>query len=161
MKGYLTGLRHWRMAVAAESPRRRSSVRSRRRRAAPPPFLRTNPYPRPLTEGLFYREKMRAIHRVAPPTGHPACSRSAVAGAASPSRLFPGAQVDQPRPRPGLRRRDRTDGAPFVAADATRLPVPPTGAFDVVTLFDVLEHIHDDARRPRRRRSGCCGPAAR
>src|SRR5215469_5310268 len=29
-------------------------------------FLRNNPFPGPYTQGLFYREKMRAIHRVAP-----------------------------------------------------------------------------------------------
>jgi hypothetical protein len=31
-------------------------------------FLAANPFPRPLTDGLFYREKMRAIHRIAPDT---------------------------------------------------------------------------------------------
>ena len=30
------------------------------------PFLQRNPFPRPLTLGFFYREKMRAIHRIAP-----------------------------------------------------------------------------------------------
>ena len=29
-------------------------------------FLAMNPFPHPMTEGFFYREKMRAIHRVAP-----------------------------------------------------------------------------------------------
>ncbi|WP_292443703.1 hypothetical protein [Mesorhizobium sp.] len=29
-------------------------------------FLSRNPFPNGLTDGLFYREKMRAIHRVAP-----------------------------------------------------------------------------------------------
>ena len=29
-------------------------------------FLACNPFPRGWTDGLFYREKMRAIHRVAP-----------------------------------------------------------------------------------------------
>ncbi len=29
-------------------------------------FLTQNPFPHPLTLGFFYREKMRAIHRVAP-----------------------------------------------------------------------------------------------
>jgi hypothetical protein len=31
-------------------------------------FLQRNPFPRPLTLGFFYREKMRAIHRIAPET---------------------------------------------------------------------------------------------
>ncbi|HEY9769022.1 MAG TPA: hypothetical protein V6C71_11095 [Coleofasciculaceae cyanobacterium] len=29
-------------------------------------FLARNPFPYPLTLGFFYREKMRAIHRIAP-----------------------------------------------------------------------------------------------
>jgi hypothetical protein len=29
-------------------------------------FLARNPFPHGWTDGLFYREKMRAIHRVAP-----------------------------------------------------------------------------------------------
>ena len=38
---------------------------------------------------------------------------------------------------------DPATSAPFVLADATRLPFR-TDAFDVVTFFDVLEHIEDD-----------------
>ena len=30
-------------------------------------FLARNPFPNGWTDGLFYREKMRAIHRIAPP----------------------------------------------------------------------------------------------
>ena len=29
-------------------------------------FLSCNPFPHPLTQGFFYREKMRAIHYIAP-----------------------------------------------------------------------------------------------
>jgi 16S rRNA A1518/A1519 N6-dimethyltransferase RsmA/KsgA/DIM1 with predicted DNA glycosylase/AP lyase activity len=29
-------------------------------------FLSRNPFPHPLTQGFFYREKMRAIHYIAP-----------------------------------------------------------------------------------------------
>lgn len=29
-------------------------------------FLARNPFGRPLTQGFFYREKMRAIHRISP-----------------------------------------------------------------------------------------------
>ena len=31
-------------------------------------FLAQNPFANGLTDGLFYREKMRAIHRIAPET---------------------------------------------------------------------------------------------
>ncbi len=76
--GYASGISH----VMSEHPCRRALITSRRvhlydptsiysirshkykRRLAD--FLRDNPYPNPYTEGLFYREKMRAIHRIAP-----------------------------------------------------------------------------------------------
>lgn len=31
-----------------------------------PQFLSGNPFPHPLTQGFFYREKMRAVYRIAP-----------------------------------------------------------------------------------------------
>ena len=30
------------------------------------PFLAANPFPGKLTDGLYFRDKMRAIHRIAP-----------------------------------------------------------------------------------------------
>jgi SAM-dependent methyltransferase len=107
-------------------------------------FLAQNPFPRPLTEGFFFREKMRAIHRVTPPT--PVRRVLEVGGGTSAltARLYPGAAVvavdlDPDVANPVL----AATGTTFVASDAVALPFR-TGAFDAATLFDVLEHVPDD-----------------
>ena len=58
-----------------------------------PDFLSDNPFPHPYTEGLFYREKMRAIHRIAPDL--PMENILEVGGGRSglTSLLYPNAQV--------------------------------------------------------------------
>jgi SAM-dependent methyltransferase len=109
-------------------------------------FLSRNPYPRPRTEGLFFREKMRAIHRVTPELAVGRVLEVGGGRGGVTSLLFPAAQVvtvdveagyatDAPNRRPGVR---------FLCADATVLPFCDD-AFDVVTMFDVLEHVVDDA----------------
>lgn len=111
------------------------------------PFLRQNPFPNPLTEGLFYRDKMRAIHRVAPEG--PLRTILEVGGGSSglTAMLYPDAKIVNVdleaahghAPLPTRRK------VSFVCGDATRLPFSDT-SFDAVTLFDVLEHIPDDRR---------------
>src|SRR5690606_16231386 len=56
-------------------------------------FLARNPFPLPYTFGFFYREKMRAIHRVAP--DRPLAEVLEVGGGRSGTTalLFPGARV--------------------------------------------------------------------
>lgn len=108
-------------------------------------FLRQNPYPNPHTDGLFYREKMRAIHRVAPDC--PVEDLLEVGGGTSGlgALLYPGAKVvnldaDASAAESPVNRDSRTT---FVLGDATQLPFPAE-SFDAVTMFDLLEHVADD-----------------
>lgn len=109
-------------------------------------FLRKNPFPNGWTDGLFYREKMRAIHRVAPPELSSSARILEIGGGRSglASFLYPDAPVvnvdidfDLGNQQPAGAR------SSFVCADARRLPFLDR-CFEVVTLFDVLEHISDD-----------------
>lgn len=115
------------------------------RKASLSAFLARNPFPNGWTDGLFYREKMRAIHRIAPAVigGEGAHARVLEIGGGRSGLarlLYPEAEVVTLDLDFALR-----DGgsAVFVCGDARRLPFAD-GAFDAVTLFDVLEHIQDD-----------------
>jgi ubiquinone/menaquinone biosynthesis C-methylase UbiE len=110
------------------------------------PFLAQNPFPHGLTDGLFYREKMRAIHRVAPRDIATPGRVLEIGGGRSglASLLYPGAEVvtvdidfELGRQQPAW-----TDSS-FVCGDACLLPFKDN-SFEIVTLFDVLEHIEDD-----------------
>lgn len=117
-------------------------------------FLRANPFPRPLTDGLFYREKMRAIHRIAPASlgskpdpGHVLEIGGGRSGLAA--LLYPQARITTlDRNFAELGHGPGAERSTYVCGDACALPFADE-TFDAVTLFDVLEHIEadDDAAR--------------
>ena len=112
-------------------------------------FLAQNPFANGLTDGLFYREKMRAIHRIAPETIRSSerpprildigGGRSGLA-----AKLYPAAEVVTVDIDPALAAQAPSgDHAHFICGDACRLPFAD-GAFDLVSMFDVLEHVERD-----------------
>jgi ubiquinone/menaquinone biosynthesis C-methylase UbiE len=110
-------------------------------------FLSRNPFESPLTLGFFYREKMRAIHRVAPDL--PFAEIVEIGGGRSglTRLLYPAACITTLDMDPDFAEApcNRQERVRFVCADATRLPFD-SDSFDAATMFDVLEHIPDDRR---------------
>ena len=117
-------------------------------------FLAANPFPHPLTDGLFYREKMRAIHRIAPASlasVRPFSDVLEVGGGRSglAALLYPDARITTlDRDISALGHGPGADRSTYVCGDACALPFADA-TFDVVTLFDVLEHIDADADAAR------------
>jgi ubiquinone/menaquinone biosynthesis C-methylase UbiE len=110
-------------------------------------LLSQNPFESPLTFGFFYREKMRAIHRVAPDT-HFGDILEIGGGQSGLTRLlYPDARVTNLDMDGSVAEApcNRQEGVRFVCGDATRLQFDAQ-SFDAVTMFDVLEHISDDER---------------
>lgn len=109
------------------------------------PFLGDNPFPGGLTDGLFFRDKMRAIHRIAP--DRVGADLLEVGGGQSglSKMLYPDAQVTNLDFDPTFAHApcNRRPGVRFVQGDATALPFEDA-SFDVVTMFDLLEHVEND-----------------
>jgi GT2 family glycosyltransferase/SAM-dependent methyltransferase len=107
-------------------------------------FLSKSPFELPLTFGFFYREKMRAIHRVAPdvPVGEileVGGGRSGLTRLLYPAACITNLDMDSTFADAPC---NLQEGVRFVCSDATRLEFE-SGSFDAVTMFDVLEHIPD------------------
>jgi len=110
-------------------------------------FLSHNPFESPLTFGFFYREKMRAIYRVAPDLPFRGVLEVGGGRSGLTRLLYPAARItnldmdsnfaDAPC--------NLQEGVRFVCGDATRLEFE-SRSFDAVTMFDVLEHILDHER---------------
>ena len=113
-------------------------------------FLARNPFEAPYTLGFFYREKMRAIHRVAPETGVGRALEVGGGRSGLTRLLYPDAEIVTVDLDASFAKApcNRHAGVRFLQVDATALPFADA-SFDLVTQFDLLEHIPDDVRAAR------------
>jgi len=107
-------------------------------------FLSNNPFPHGLTQGFFYREKMRAIYRIAP--DFPLKEVLEIGGGQGglTALLYPQAQITNIDLDPKYVNApcNQQEKVRFICGDATNLPFQ-NDFFDLVTMFDVIEHIPD------------------
>jgi len=108
-------------------------------------FLSQNPFSQPLTLGFFYREKMRAIHTIAPDLPFQSILEVGGGQGGLTTLLYPNAQITNLDLDPNFAQApcNQKPNVKFVCGDATKLPFAED-SFDAVTMFDVLEHIPDD-----------------
>jgi SAM-dependent methyltransferase len=106
--------------------------------------LISNPFPHPLTQGFFYREKMRAIHRISPELNFQTILEVGGGQSGLTSLLYPQAKVTNLDFNPDYANApcNQQKNINFVCGDATQLPFN-NDSFDAITMFDVLEHIPD------------------
>ncbi|HEY9624700.1 MAG TPA: class I SAM-dependent methyltransferase [Crinalium sp.] len=117
-------------------------------------FLDKNPFPEPLTQGFFYREKMRAIHRIAPDRPFETILEVGGGRGGLTALLYPKAKITNIDLDPQYANApcNQQKNVQFVCGDATQLPFSDR-SFDAVTMFDVLEHVpnHEKAIAEARR----------
>lgn len=109
-------------------------------------FLYQNPFPQPLTLGFFYREKMRAIYKISPDANMSSILEVGGGQGGLTALLYPNAQIINLDLDPQFAHApcNQKQNVKFICGDATKLPFADE-LFDAVTMFDVLEHIPDDA----------------
>lgn len=113
----------------------------------PADFLALNPFPHPKTLGFFYREKMRAIHQVAPDEPMRRILEAGGGRSGLSAMLYPEARIVNLDMNPEYASApcNTQERVEFVVGDATDLPFENED-FDAVTMFDLLEHVPDHER---------------
>jgi GT2 family glycosyltransferase/SAM-dependent methyltransferase len=108
-------------------------------------FLAQNPFPHPLTQGFFYREKMRAIHRISPNLSFQTILEVGGGQGGLTAMLYPNAHITNIDLNPTYADVpcNQTERVTFICGDATALPFE-SASFDAVTMFDLIEHVPDD-----------------
>lgn len=110
-------------------------------------FLSKNPFRNPFTIGFFYRQKMWAIHQISPDSTFKDILEIGGGQSGLTALLYPEANVtnldlDLQYSEAPCNQDERVQ---FICGDATHLPFG-NHTFDMVTMFDLLEHIPDDKK---------------